>query len=342
MRVWVDLTNSPHAMLFAPIVAALQRRGDEVLVTARRFAHTVELARDRFSDVQVVGRGAPKSLVDKARSLGDRVRALRGVAAGFAPDVAVSHGSYDQVLAARTLGLPSLVSVDYEYQPANHLSFRLATRLVLPAAFDPADVGRRGGLGKTMWYTGLKEEAYLASFTPDPAVRDRLGLSGHDGPVVTLRPPPEGALYHRGENPLYDRLVDVLRERDDVITLVLPRHPAQAAPLAAAVEGGGIRVLREVVDGPNLVWWSDVMVSGGGTMNREAVALGTPVWTLFAGRLGGVDRGLVARGLLHTLRSPTDLDGFDPRVRERGERPDLPHDIVGQFVTAIDRTAEAG
>ncbi len=326
-------------MLFAPIVRALEKRGDEVLVTARRFAHTVELAEQRFDDVRVVGRGAATSIPDKIVSLQDRIRALRTVAKGFRPDVAVSHGSYDQVVAAKTLRVPSLVSVDYEYQPANHLSFRLATRLLLPAAFEAADVDKRGGKGKTWRYDGLKEEVYLSDFVPSPAARDTLGIAGHEGPVVTLRPPPEGALYHRGENPLYDKLVDALRAREDVATLVLPRHPSQVEALTKAIGGGGIRVLAEVVDGPNLIWWSDAMVSGGGTMNREAVALGTPVWTLFAGTIGGVDRALIADGLLHRLATDDDLAGFDPVVRERGERPELTHDVLGQFVTAIDRTA---
>jgi predicted glycosyltransferase len=339
LRVWVDLTNSPHAMLFAPIVRELQRRGDDVLVTARRFAHTVELAEQRFDDVRVVGRGAAKSLPDKVRSLQDRIRALRRVAKGFRPDVAVSHGSYDQVVAARTLGVPSLVSVDYEYQPANHLSFRLASRLLLPAAFEQADIDRRGGKGKTWRYDGLKEEVYLSGFVPSPDAREHLGITGHTGPVVTLRPPPEGALYHRGENPLYDTLVDSLRAREDVATLVLPRHPSQVEPLTRAIGGGGIRVLAEVVDGPDLIWWSDAMVSGGGTMNREAVALGTPVWTLFGGTMGGVDRRLIAAGRLHRLAGPDDLAGFDPVTRRRGQRPELPHDVLGQFVSAIDRTA---
>lgn len=326
-------------MLFAPIVERLHKRGDEVLVTARRFAHTVELAEQRFDDVRVVGRGAARSLPDKVLSLQDRARAMRRIGRDFGADVAASHGSIDQVVAARMLRVPSMVSVDYEYQPANHLSFRLASLLLLPAAFEQADIDRRGGKGKTWRYDGLKEEAYLSDFTPSQEARERLGIAGHEGPVVTLRPPPEGALYHRGENPLYDKLVDKLRAREDVATLVLPRHPSQVEALSAAIGGGGIRVLREVVDGPNLIWWSDAMVSGGGTMNREAVALGTPVWTLFGGTLGSVDRRLIADGRMHRLAEPADLDGFDPVIRERGRRPDLTNDVSGQFVRAIDRTA---
>ena len=340
MRVWVDLTNSPHALLFGPIVRRLQERGDEVLVTVRRFAHTPELARRRFDDPQVVGAGEASSVPGKVAALQSRSRALVGMAKRFRPDVAVSHGSQDQVIAARVLRIPSLVSVDYEYQPANHLSFRLANRLLLPAAFDETDIARRGGRTKTWRYHGLKEEVYLSDFTPSPKFPDSLDLSRDGGPVVLLRPPPRGALYHRGGNPLWDQLVDSLRQSKEVCTLVLPRHPGDVASLASTVEGGGIRVLREPVEGPDLIWWSDAVVSGGGTMNREAVVLGTPVWTLFGGRLGGVDRQLIADGRLSSLRNPEELAAFRPQRRVRPERTREGHDVLGRFIDAIDRTRE--
>lgn len=339
LRVWVDLTNSPHVLFFAPIVRALQERGDEVLVTARRFAHTIELAAEQFDDVTEVGSGSAKSLVGKVSSLGSRARALLPVAREFQPDVAVSHGSCDQAIAARLLRIPSMVMVDYEYQPANHLSFRSASRLLLPTAMETADIEARGGRGKTARYVGLKEEVYLSNFRPEPSQRLALGIAEHTGPVVTLRPPPEGALYHRGENPLWDTLTDHLRSCEDTLTLVLPRHPSQAEDLRRTIGAPNVRVLTETIDGPALVWWSDVVVSGGGTMNREAVALGTPVWSLFSGRLGAVDRQLVSEGRMHRLLSPEDVLGLRPTVRSRGEAPDLVNHVLRQVIDGIDATA---
>ena len=339
MRIWVDLTNSPHALLFAPIVRALQSRGDDVLVTVRRFAHTPELARGRFDEPRVVGTGAASSIPGKVAALQSRVRALAAIAKHFRPDVAASHGSYDQVLAARALKVPSLVSVDYEYQPANHLSFRLANRLLLPAAFDEADIARHGGHGKVWRYYGLKEEAYLADFVPRPELRGQLPVSPNATTIVLLRPPPRGALYHRGGNPVYDQLLESLRRRDDVATLVLPRHPADVAALVATVEGGGVKVVREAVEGPDVIWLADVVVSGGGTMNREAVVLGTPALTTFAGRLGAVDQDLIAQGRLGTLRRPEEVAAFIPQPRPARERPQARHDVLRQFLDAIDRTS---
>ncbi len=339
MRIWVDLTNSPHALFFAPIVRELTARGDEVLVTARRFAHTVELAERHFDDPRVIGSGEATALSRKAMSLQDRVRRLIPVVRAFRPDVAVAHGSYDQPITARLLRVPSLAMVDYEYHPGTHLLFRLASRLLLPEALSERLVASHGGRGKTWRYHGLKEEVYLAAFRPDPAQRDSLGIDGHPGPVVTVRPPAVGAMYHRGENPLWDRLVPHLKNRPDSLTLILPRHPAQVADLTDRYAADNVRVMDHAVDGPALVWWSDAVISAGGTMNREAVALGTPVWSMFSGRLGAVDRSLIAAGRMHRLASADDVDRLRIPTRNHNQHPDLGHDVLGQVVRAIERTA---
>lgn len=339
MRVWIDLTNSPHSLFFAPIAKDLIARGDEVLVTARHFAQTVELAIPRFESVTPVGSGSRSSIAGKVSALGSRVRDLLPIARKFRPDVAVSHGSQDQVMAARILRIPSLISVDYEYQPANHLSFRLARRLILPDAFDETDIAKRGGGRKTTRYRGLKEEVYLTDFQPDEGQRVALDAVDHDGPVVLLRPPPDGALYHRGENPLWNTLVEHLSKQPDTRTVILPRHPQQAAPMRETFGRDNVRVIDKPVDGPALVWWSDLVISGGGTMNREAVALGTPVWTLFGGILGSVDRQLIADGRMRRLTSEGDVADIRPEIRLRSTTPNFENDVRGQMISAIDRTA---
>lgn len=342
VRVWVDLTNSPHALFFAPIARELTARGDQVLVTARRFAHTVPLAEKLFESVTVVGSGERQRLSGKVAALGGRVRALLPVVAAFGPDVAVAHGSYDQPLAARWLGVPQLTMVDYEHHPATHLLFRAARRLLLPEAFPRALVNQHGGRGKTWRYRGLKEEVYLADLDPGTALPAELGLDGYAGKIVTLRPPAVGAMYHRDENPLFPQVVEHLAAQPDTVTLILPRHPAQAPSLAAAFAGPTVRVVEQPIDGPALVWHSDVVISAGGTMNREAVALGVPVWTMFAGRMGSVDRALIASGAMHRLATPADIDSLVIGRRSRGELPSFDHDVRGQVIRAIERTAALG
>lgn len=341
MRVWVDLTNSPHALFFAPIARAMADRGDEVLVTVRRFAHTVELAQRLFDDPVLVGSGDAASLPRKLLALQGRVRALLPVVRSFRPDVAVAHGSYDQPITARLLRVPSLAMVDYEYHPGTHLLFRLATRLLLPEAFDQRLIDTHGGRRKTWRYHGLKEEVYLRYFRPDPAQRTALGIADHAGRVVTLRPPAVGAMYHRGENPLWDTLVPHLQGSPDTLTLILPRHPSQVAELTDRFAAVNMRVMDRAVDGPALVWWSDAVISAGGTMNREAVALGTPVWSVFSGRLGSVDRSLIQAGRMHRLSSAGDVDRLTIPAKQRNQHPDVGHDVLGQVLRAVDRTAAA-
>jgi hypothetical protein len=254
----------------------------------------------------------------------------------------VAHGSYDQPILARMLGIPALAMVDYEYHPGTHLLFRLASRLLLPEAFSTDLVLAHGGRGKTWRYHGLKEEVYLTDFVPTQRQRAELGIAGHDGPVITLRPPAVGAMYHRHENPLWTTIAQRLRDERDALTLVLPRHPSQVQELRALVGAPNVQVLDRPVDGPALIWWSDVVVSAGGTMNREAVALGTPVWSVFSGRLGSVDAALVAGGRMGRLTSVADLAGLQITRKPARPQPRFANDVLGQVVSAIERTARLG
>jgi uncharacterized protein len=101
---------------------------------------------------------------------------------------------------------------------------------------------------------------------------------------------------------------------------VLARTPEQGARLRA-LGLPGVEVPADALDGPSLVAGADLVVSAGGTMNREAAVLGTPVYTTFAGELGGVDEWLIATGRLRLLRRAGDLvverkaPGALPRLR---------------------------
>src|SRR6266480_2382573 len=170
MRIWIDLSNSPHPLLFAPIARRLEALGCEVKVTARDNAQTVELARERWRDFEVIGGPSPAGRAAKAWSTLDRTRRLAAWARRERPDVALSHNSYGQITAARTLGIRTVTAMDYEHQPANHLAFRLAHTVLLPAALAGAGIERKGATPrKTRFYGGLKEEIYLGDFQPDPS-----------------------------------------------------------------------------------------------------------------------------------------------------------------------------
>ncbi len=304
MRAWVDLTNSPHVLVMRPVIRALERRGAEVLVTARDFAQTLGLLERMGLAHEAIGHHRGGRLAAKGVGLASRSLALARWARGRRFDVALGHGSNDVTVAARLLGIPCATTFDYEWAAAQHtVNCRLARRVVVPAAIPPERLARYGATqAKLRRYPGLKEEYYLADFTADAGVLDELGLDPA-APLAVVRTPPAVSLYHRFENALFAPLLARLRERAQVV--VLPRTGEQRAELAAA---GGYVVPERAIDAQSLIAYADLVVSAGGTMNREAVALGTPVWTTFEGRLGAVDERLIAEGRLRRLESAGQIE----------------------------------
>ena len=323
MRVWIDVTNSPHVVFFRPLVELLRDRGHEVTISARAFAQTLELLDDTGLEHTVVGPphgGASRAA--KIRAMSARLRALRRFARGRGFDVALSHASHELPLAARSLGIRSAYAFDYEFALAQHaLGCRAATRVVVPDAIPQARLDRLGARErKVRRYAGLKEEYYLRGFAPDDCVLDALGLD-RTRVVVIVRTPPEVSLYHRHGSPLFASVLDRLGDDPDVQAVVLPRTRGQRDAIRALALPSLV-VPERAVDARSLVAIADLVVSAGGTMNREAVALGTPVYTTFAGRLGAVDERLIAEGLLRPLASAEQLAVVrkEPRETSRTER----------------------
>jgi predicted glycosyltransferase len=300
MRIWVDVTNSPHVVVLRPVIERWRADGHEVAITARDFAQTLGLLERYGLDHTAIGRHQGAGLPAKARGLASRSRALRRWAKRHGPfDAAVGHGSNDQTVAAKLLGIPSTTTFDYEWATFQHqINCRLARAVVVPDLLPAERLDRYGARGKVRQYIGLKEEYALADFEPDPAVLDELGLDAAQ-PIAVVRTPAEMSAYHRFENSVFATVLDRMRGSQ---TVVLPRTPQQRATL-----GEGLVVPDRVVDTQSLIAYADVVVSAGGTMNREAVALGTPVWTTFEGRLGAVDEQLIASGRLRRLQSPDDI-----------------------------------
>lgn len=303
MRVWIDLANSPHVPLLEPVVRRLEREGHEVALSARDHAQTLELARGHWPSIEVVGGKSPPGRVAKGRAIADRARGLQRFARRTRPDVAFSHGSYAQLMAARAARVPAVTMMDYEHQPANHLSFRLARRVIVPEAFPAAALRRSGARPrKVIRYPGFKEELYLAELDPDPGVLGELDLDG-DAVIAVMRPPPDGALYHRMENDRFGELVRRCSEADGVQVVLLPRSDEQRERFGALP---GVRIPARAIEGASLLALADVVIGGGGTMNRESAVLGTPTYTVFAGKLASVDGELIRQGRMHDLRTADD------------------------------------
>jgi predicted glycosyltransferase len=333
MRVWVDLTNSPHVLVMRPLIDAMRARGHIVEVTARDFAQTLELC-DRFGiEHTAVGRHRGGRLAAKGVGLLSRSAALTRWARGRGFDVAMGHGSNDVSVAAALLRIPAATAFDYEFAAQqHHVNCRLCRAVVVPEAIPPERLARYGAKpGKLRRYPGLKEEYYLADFEPDEAVFGELVLD-RDRPLVVVRTPPEVSLYHRFENPLFPRVLERLAA-EDAQAVVLPRTPEQREEVRRL---GPFVVPEHAVDAQSLVAFADLVISAGGTMNREAVALGTPVYTTFEGRLGAVDEQLLREGRLQRLVSADDV-----RVERRTEHGGLrirrdPNELVTLLLSATE------
>lgn len=332
VRIWIDLANSPHVLFFAPLIREMESAGHSVLVTARVLAQTTELVAIYGIEARVIGVHGGHGTGSKAASILRRSWALRSAVREESIDLAVSHNSYAQALAARSLRIPAVTLMDYEHTPANHISFRMADRVILPEAIDPEQVRKYGVTRrKYVSYPGFKEQVYLADFQPDPGVLGKvIGDQRGSGSsvVVVARPPADFAVYHRFENPLFTKWLWATASDPAVTVIVLPRNSQQRGELA---ELGlpSLTIPDHVVEGPSLIHAADLVVSAGGTMNREAAVLGIPAYSLFGGQSSAVDRALeqVGRlklipdedhlGLIRIEKKPDPRPLQNPDLRER-------------------------
>jgi predicted glycosyltransferase len=336
MRIWIDLANSPHVPFFKALAVRFVELGHEIEITAREFAETVPLARAAGFAPQVVGAHGGRQVSAKAGNLMSRAWSLATWARKRQFDLAISHNSYSQILAARGLRIRRVTLMDYEYQPANHLAFRLTSRIIVPASFPAKRLRRYGAsVGKVRRYHGTKEDVYLADFQPDPAFATQLyELGVHpDNVLVLIRPPARDALYHRFENKLFDEALSQFLARENVQVILLPRNDTQRAMYGSMASDRLIIPLKPV-DGANLIAASDLVISAGGTINREAAALGVPVASIYAGTWAAVDEELVREGRLKRIATSTDL-GMLAVEKKQASNPRRASAVIDEIVNLI-------
>jgi len=290
-----------HVLVLRPIIERLRGEGHEVEITSRDYAQTQQLLELHGMAHTPIGRHGGASRVRKAYRLAARSSGMLRFGRGRHFDLALAHGSNDLAIAAKTLGIPEANMHDYEYAVTQHrIGCRLARRVMFPDSV-PLERLRRFGVTAEKYfpYPGLKEEYYLYDFEPDAEALRRLGVD-EKRVVVIVRPPPDVSLYHRKSNPLFPKVLDRLGRDGEVHAVVLPRTQAQREFIE------GLRLPSVImppgaVEAQSLVALADLVVSAGGTMNREAAALGTPVYTTYGGRLGGVDEALIRSGRMRPL-----------------------------------------
>ena len=272
------MTASAHVLVFRPLIQLLRERGDEVEITARDYAQTLQLLELHGLEATVVGRHGGRSRLGKARSLTSRLRALRkwaGPRASTSRSRTVARAHDDRAAARHPESDHARLRVRDAAAPPRHARRDESRR----AGLDPGRALDASGVRppKLLRYPGLKEEYYLSDFEPDPAVLEQLGVDPQRV-LVVLRPPPDVSLYHRHSNPLFPQTLAFFGNLDTVHAVVLPRTDEQREYVRGLALPSVI-VPDRAVDAQSLIAVADVVVSAGGTMNREAAALGVPVYT---------------------------------------------------------------
>lgn len=325
-KIWIDLDNSPHVPFFVPIIPELKARGFELFVTARDSYQVVELLKYYGIQARIVGKHYGKLKILKALGTAWRALALAYMVRKEKVNVSLAHGSRGCMLASAWLGMETIAIVDYEHtskMPVKKLWLIHPEIIRLGAAS-----GNQKGL-RILTYPGIKEDVYLPSFHPDPQLRPRLGIAENEL-LVTVRPPATEAHYH---NPEAEGLLAATLEKFSNLpgarVLLLPRNKNQEQELRGAwskeIASGKIIIPAHVEDGMNIIWNSDLVVSGGGTMNREAAAMGVPVYSIFRGPTGAVDRFLSSQGRLVMLENVEQVQTKIKAVRRDKETVSLNH-----------------
>lgn len=321
VKIWIDLDNTPHVPFFIPIIRELERRGHEVFLTARDAFQVCDLAQEKGLSFRKIGHHYGKNPIMKITGLVLRSLQLLPFYLRQRPGLSLSHGARSQNLLSNVMGVPTVLIADYEH--AQTAPFTHPRWTIVPEALSPE--GLPSKISHVRYYRGIKEDVYAPEFKPTSSLREELGLRD-DELIVTVRPPANEAHYYNPESDiLFLELMSRVCQTPGIRAVLLPRNRQQEQTLRTKFpswfEDARTVIPTRAVDGLDLLWISDFVVSGGGTMNREAAALGIPVYSIFRGKTGAVDLMLEEQGRLKMIHDRKEIWSKIQFVRRDKSRP---------------------
>jgi uncharacterized protein len=341
-KIWIDLENSPHVLFFYPIVKELKRRNYEVVITARDYAQVFELADLLGLKYHKIGSHFGRNKVMKVIGLFTRSLMFLPFIKAEKPDLAFSHGSRTQLLASKISNLKCIITGDYEF--GQQLPFINADMYLVPEVLYAKNIAdHMQPARKFLSYPGIKEDVYVPSFKPNPINTLEFFGTKNGCIVAIIRPPANEAHYHKAESSrLFISILRFLCDHNDIKIIVTPRTTKQKSSIKKEfsnfIRAKKIIIPEHAVNGLDLIWYSDMVLSGGGTMIREAAALNVPAYSFFRGKIGAVDQYLVKTGKLHLIEKTDDIHS-KIKLKHR-DRLETSHPIANHSLESIVNNIE--
>lgn len=342
-KIWIDLENTPHVLFFNPIINDLKNRGYEVIVTARDYAQVYELTELFGIEHLKIGKHYGKNKIRKIMGLGIRIKKLYTLLKCLKPCLAVSHGSRSQLLTSKLLRIPCLFAIDYEY--GKYFRFITPELTLMPRVLWQNYTEKE--FGNIEGYPGIKEDVYIQSYTPNiDGFNSKINVKD-ENVIVTIRPPATEAHYHNKKSDiLFKEIVNYILRNENVCLIMIPRTQKQEDDIRKmwpeALERKQMVLPRNAINGLDLIWFSDLVISGGGTMIREAAALGVPAFSFFKGKIGAVDKYLTNKEKLVIIDEKKQIEKkINLQKRNRPETPqELDRSAIDYIVSTIIKLTE--
>ncbi len=278
MRIWIDVMTPKQARVFSQVYRVAMSKGHEVLLTARSHGETTQILSMEGIPHLSVGRHGGRELRSKLKAYARRALDLIDPVAEFRPHVLISLSSPEAVRVAFGLGVKVVSLNDTPHSVhVGRLTLPLSDRLVYPAAI-PAhrwlSLGARAEALRP--YYGVDEVSWILP------VLGRARFGGREGGLAVVRPEESHAAYlarNSGHASVVEPCLEFLLDNGYRVVL-LPRYEDQRSYFQKKY-GDRVEIPERAVDPVPLYSAADVVISGGGTMSREAAMFGTPAISLF-------------------------------------------------------------